>query len=251
MKPHRLGRLFAFLALAVLFLEACQLAAIETKNPPAEPTGTAAQPVATDTETPTSQPAKVVTLAAPTAEGSALTPTAPIWMLVPDGWQGFYNDYQGYSLAYPPEWGICEELKYSRAFCEFQQKPAGMGPPLRLYVSVYPQEYTDQDGQVNNFTPLESIREFLALKVGASKLRVPDAMAPDYFTYTRLPDRVVAGQTALVIENSKVWEAPTGTKDRVVFIITQGTIYNLGMYYETPEQLAMFEQVLDSFRIAP
>jgi hypothetical protein len=244
MKPHGLGRPFAFLVLAVLFLEACQLSAIETKNPPAEPTRTAAQLVTADTETPTSQPTKIITLAAP-------TPSASIGVWVPDGWQSFYNAYQGYSLAYPPEWGICNELQYSRAFCEFQQKPGGMGPPLRLYVSVYPQEYTDQDGQVINFTPLESIREFMALKVGESKLRVPDAMPPEAFTYTRLPDQTVAGQTALVIENSTVWEAPTGTKDRSVFIISQGTLYNLGMYYETPEQLAMFEQVLDSFRIAP
>jgi hypothetical protein len=82
-------------------------------------------------------------------------------------------------------------------------------------------------------------------------LKDADAIVPDVDTYTRLPDRMVAGETALVIENSKVWEAPIGTKDRIVIIVTKHTIHLLGMYYETPEQLAMFEQVLDSFQFVP
>jgi len=54
-----------------------------------------------------------------------------------------------------------------------------------------------------------------------------------------------------VIENSKVLEFPPETKERVVLIFTEGTTCMIGVYYETPEQLEMFEQVLDSFQLVP
>src|SRR5512140_2764582 len=146
---------------------------------------------------------------------AAPTPAAQAVQAVPAGW----HVLKGYSLAYPPEWEVTEQLRYSRMFTEIQKEPAGMGPPLRLYVSAFPNDYTDQDGQVYNFIPSESIREFMALPVGKSKLKVADANPPDAWTYTRLPDQTVAGKTALVIENSTVWEAPTGTKDRVLVIV--------------------------------
>jgi hypothetical protein len=254
MKTHRSGRFFAFLALAALLLAACQPAALETSDPAVDP---AAQPLEASTEgpvrTPTESaaamqtPAPVEPGAAPSGDGAGLPQTGG---QVPQGWQELTTT-QGYSLAYPPEWAECQVTRYSLTFCQVQEDPAWMGPPLRLYVSVFPRDHTNADFEVYNFITAESIREFMALPVGGSKLREPNAMAPDYFTYTRLPDRMVAGLSAAVIENSRVWEAPPGTKDRVVFIVTEDTTYMLGMYYESPEQLAMFEQVLDSFQLVP
>jgi len=46
-------------------------------------------------------------------------------------------------------------------------------------------------------------------------------------------------------------EFPPETKERVVLIFTEGTTCMIGVYYETPEQLEMFEQVLDSFQLVP
>lgn len=230
MKQHKPIRLLTFLALAVLFLAACQPAAVDSTSPPDEPEATATQEMEAEPEIP------------------AATPTGP---QIPQGWQTLNDPSQGYSLAYPPEWELCQETKYSRAYCEIQEEPEGMGPPPRLYVSVVPQDFTNPDFEAYNFYPIETIKEFMALAVGESMLKEPNAMAPEYFTYTRLPDQMVAGLTALVIENSKVWEFPSGTKDRVVFILTEDSSIMLGMYYETPEQLAMFEQVLDSFQIVP
>ena len=248
MKSQGLRRIMAFLTLTFLSLTACSLAALETGNQPAEPTGTVAQPLEADIGAPATEPTKAVSQATPTGDGSELPHAVK---LVPGDWQLFYNGAQGYSLAYPMLWALSEETKYSRVFTEIQKEPAGMGPPLRLYVSIYPKEYTNQDGGVYFFITSESILEFMTLPVGASRLRELDAMPPDCFNYTRLPDRKLAGQTALVIENSKVWEAPLGTKDRTVILVTAGTTYILGMYYETPEQAAMFEQVLASFQPFP
>jgi hypothetical protein len=248
MKPPRPGILFAILALVTLLISACQPAVLTTPKPPADPAGTAVQPLETATEVPASTPPVAVTRAAPTSEGSALPLTGG---QVPDGWQVINDSTRGYSLAYTTKWEICQETKYSRLFCEIQKEPVGMGPPPRLYVSAFPTEYTNPDWEVYNFTPAATIRQFLALPVGASMLKEPGSPTPDHFTYTRLPDQVFAGQTGLVIENSKVWEMPSGTRDRVIFLSDGGTTYILGMYYETPEQLAMFEQVLDSFQPVP
>jgi hypothetical protein len=146
---------------------------------------------------------------------------------------------------------VCEEHPYSRIFCENQEESSGLGPPLRLYISVFPQDYTNSEFDVYNFISSVTIQEFLALPVGEGTLKEPKATLPEYFTYTRLPDQMVADSTALVIENSKVWEFPSGTKDRVVIFITEGTTYILGMYYETPQQLEMFAQVLESFQLIP
>jgi hypothetical protein len=238
MKSRKSGEIFALLALAVLFLAACQPAALETANPPAGPDATATQPLEVITETPASVPT-----------GTAVaTETAA---QVPEGWQVLNDTTRGFSLAYPPEWEVCQVTKYSWAFCEIQKEPEGMGPPPRLYVSAYPQDSTNEDFEIYNFIPLVSIREFMVLPVGESKLREAGAMAPEYFTYTRLPDRMVAGWNAMVIENTRVWEAPPETNDRVIIVVDEGTTYMIGAYYETPEQLALFEQVLDSFQLVP
>ena len=264
MKPHKsTRRLFLLLTLAVLLLAACQPAVAGTTNLPTEPAIPTAQPVGADTEAPISEPTETsdatgttvpaepteaAPQASPTSEVLALPPTG---VQAPEGWLVLDNPNLGYSLAYPAEWEICQETKYSRAFCEIQEEPEGMGPPPRLYVSVVPQDYTNHDWEVYNFTSNEIIQEFLASPVGESILKAPASPASDYYTYTRLTDQMVAGRTALLIENSKVWEAPPGTKDRVLFIVSEGSIVHIGAYYETPEQLAMFEQVLDSFQFAP
>ncbi len=240
MKPDNWGK-FPLLTAAFLFLAACQPVMLGVKNPPAltaDATGSA-EPIASPSAVPQ---------AAPTGQG--LTGGN-----LPACWQVFKHAARGYSLTYPLVWVNNQVSQYSQEFNEIQVEPAGMGPPLRLYVSVYPKDYTNQDPDVSHFVyhfvPLETIREFMALPVGESMLKDPDTPTPDSDTYTRLPDRIVAGETALVIENSKVWEAPTGTKDRIALIEIKGTLYLLGMYYETPEQLAMFEQVLDSFQLIP
>jgi hypothetical protein len=172
-------------------------------------------------------------------------------MPAPEGWQMITDSSSGYSLAHPPAWVACQETKYTRAYCETEVDPAWGTIPLRLYVSAFPQDYDNADFEVYNFIPTGSLREFMALAVGESKLKEPNAVEPAFFTFTRLPDRVVAGRSAAVIENSKLWEFPAETKERVAFILTESTTYMLGTYYETPEQLAMFEQVLDSFQLAP
>ena len=51
-----------------------------------------------------------------------------------------------------------------------------------------------------------------------------------------------------MIENHKVWEGERGTRDRRVLLSRGAGTYMLGTYYETPEELGVFEQVLATFR---
>lgn len=243
MNAHKSRKLFAFLALAVvMLLTACQTAAPAATNTPVQPDQSA---VATATDLPV-EPTSTLS---PTATVSVESDLPITGGQAPEGWQLLEVPTLGYSLAYPPEWEICQETRYSITFCEIQKEPEGMGPPPRLYVSVYPKDYTNADWEVYNFTPAEIIQGYMDLPVGESMLKEPRSPFPDYSTYTRLPDLTVAGHTALAIENSKVWEMPSGTKDRVLYIRTEATTYNLGMYYATPEQLTIFEQVLESFQL--
>lgn len=246
MNTYRWVRLFTFLVLTALFLTACQLAATEITNHPDEPARAATQPVAAATKAPVSEPTRAISQVTPT--GKAVLPSAE--MQVPAGWQVLDDTLRGFSLAFPPEWHICQETRYSWTFCDNQEDPAWMGFPLRLYISVFPKDYTNSDAEVYNFIPTATLREFSALPIGESMSKVPGSPRPEYFTYTRHPDQMVAGSSAQVIENSKGWGIPSGTKERVVFQLAEDTTYILGMYYGTSDQLALFEQVLDSFQIS-
>lgn len=247
MKTHRIGKLFAFLALTALLLTACQIASIEITKDTDEPAETTKYPVEAATNSPVSEPTKAVSHTAPT-EGS-VHPSAEAQ--VPDGWQVLEDSARGYSLAFPPEWNVCQETRYSWTFCDTQEDPDWMGPTLRLYVSGFPKDYTNSDFEVYNFIPTETIREFTALPIGESKPKVPGSPRPDYISYTRLPDQSVAGLAVPVIESSKLWGMPSETKERVVFVVTEDTTYILGMYFDTPDQLALFEVVLESFQFLP
>lgn len=250
MRIYPFRRIFPLLVLVVLLLAACQPAVTTTTAP--DPAHTQA-PAPSDTAETVENTASVELSEAasptlpPTESTNHITPPAA---QVPDDWQRLTDSTLGYALAYPPEWVVCEEHPYSRIFCSPQEEPTGPGPALGLYITVVPQDYTNEDFGAYNFIPMEKVREFMALPVGETALLHPGGL-PEYFTYTRLHNRMVSGWTATVVENSKVWEFPEGTKQRVVFIVTEGTTYTIGMYYQTPEQLAQFEQVLDSFELIP
>jgi hypothetical protein len=248
MTTIRSGRLLAFLMLTALLLTACQIASIEITKHTDEPDQTTPPPAEAATNAPVSEPTKAISETAPSEEGS-FHPSAE--MQVPEGWQVLEDSTRGYSLAFPPEWNVCQVTRYSWTFCDIQEDPDWAGSPLRLYVSVFPKDYTNSDFEVYNFIPTVTIREFIALPVGESKPKVPGSPRPDTISYTRLPDQTVAGLTAPVIENSKLWGMPTETKERVVFMVTEDTTYILGTYYDTPDQLALFEQVMDSFQFLP
>ncbi len=250
MKNHKTIYQFIIAALVVLSVAACSPPVSATEQPAdaGMPT-TLAQPTGQDANATLPVPVSATATAPqamPTSVGTELPATGAS---APEGWLEVNNRSLGYSLYYPPEWEVCQETKYSLVLCEIQPEPTGMGPPPRLYVSVFPQASTNADFEVYNFYPMDKIRAYMALPVGETLLKEEIGPLTEYLRYTRLPDRQVAGMTGAVIENSKVWEMPAETKDRVVFLTNDDQVFIIGMYYDTPELLATFDQVLDTFQI--
>ncbi|MBE2236003.1 MAG: hypothetical protein IAE85_21105 [Anaerolinea sp.] len=59
------------------------------------------------------------------------------------------------------------------------------------------------------------------------------------------------GVTGVAVEAARVWEGAPGTRDRRVLLRRGSTLFMLGAYYETPEELHTFEQALATFRFLP
>jgi hypothetical protein len=112
---------------------------------------------------------------------------------------------------------------------------------------VIPSGFDNADASAYNFLREDALQGLMSMEVGSSK--AAEAI-PEYSTFTRLPDLSTGGQNFVVIENSRVWEAPAGVKDRRALLAAGGKIYMLGTYYETAEELAAFEAVLEQFRLS-
>lgn len=183
--------------------------------------------------------------------GDEAAPPDGSGVIAPSGFNAYMDDGLHFSLAYPDGWELDEVFNaYGRVFLEKDPEPGGLGPQPKLYVTFVPLDDVLAEGAYG-FMPHEAVRSFSALPVGSAQPVVPDAFPAGAFTYTRLPDREVGGWQAVVIENEEVWEAYEETTDRRVLVVTEEGTFILGSIYATPEELALFEQVLDSFQLAP
>lgn len=184
-------------------------------------------------------------------QDGAVTPEPGSGVIAPPGFNAFVDDQLHFGIAYPADWEEGQRyLEYSRLFFEKSTDPDGIGPLPKLYVTFIPLDDSLAQGSYG-FMSNESIRSFMALAVGEAQPLEPDAVLAEYITYTRLPDRAVSGWQALVIENDRVWEAPPETIERRALIVTEAGTLILGTFYERPEELALFEQALDTFQFMP
>ena len=195
------------------------------------------------------QPVEVVeTLLVETPLAAAPTVSAAF---APPGFEVFSDEVLGFSLARPAQWQEEQRsFEYSRVFNDLSAEQPPTGPLPVLFVTCIPVDDRLAEGSYA-YMSNEDVRRFQALAVGAAQPIVPDAFPPEAFTYTRLPDRPVAGAPALVIENEGVWEAPEESTERRLIVVTENGNCIIGSLYMTPEQLALYEQVLDSFVIMP
>lgn len=163
---------------------------------------------------------------------------------VPDGWLAYSDEVFGFFFAHPMTWEGPQNTEQSRLFYLKQDEPAGPAFPV-FYVTVVPEGYTNADFEAYNFWSAEEVAAALALEPGASG---PVHGAEGYDIYTRLSDvTTAAGLTGAVLESARVWEGGPDTRDRRVLLTHEGTLYMLGTYYTTPEELQVFEQVVASF----
>lgn len=189
--------------------------------------------------------------AEPLPDSEEAAPEGGIGVVAPQGFNAIIDSQLHFALAYPSEWEEGDRVTdFSRVFYVKDPTPSGVGPLPILYVTFMPLEESLAYGAYG-FMPQEFISGFKALSVGEAWSAVPDGVGREYATYTRLPDQEVGGLQALVIENERVWEAPEASTDRRVLIETEAGVILLGSTYETPAELALFEQVLDTFQYVP
>jgi len=190
------------------------------------------------------------------------TPTLPVEVTLPSDWEtrtGGANDGQcGYSISHPQDMDGASQDTYSWILTHTTTEPSGPYPNF-VYVSVIPGDFPKGGGAeiIYNYDPAET-ETLLNMQVGESRsLRDDPNIAPS-FTYTRLPDTTLSSQSAQTYENTQPWEFPPGTKEIRYYLQANGCTYLIGGYMATVgsgesgainEEL--FDQIIDTFRLAP
>lgn len=204
------------------------------------------------TAPPTDEPTRVAT-EAPTEA----TPAAEVEATLPSGWETYTGQGQcSYAISHPADMEGVNQDAYSWSLNYPGTEPNGPYPNF-VYVSVIPADFQGGPGEIYNYDPAET-QTLLGLQTGESKsLREDPNIAPS-FTYTRLPDTALGGQTAQTYQNDQPWEFPPGTKEIRYYVQGNGCTYMVGGYLSTvgsgqPGAIDedLFDQIIATFRLAP
>jgi hypothetical protein len=132
------------------------------------------------------------------------------------------------------------------------------GPvPNFIYVSVIPDDFQNDGSEIiYNYDPVET-RTLLDMQVGEGRSLRDDPNLASWYTYTRLPDTALGGDTAQAYENEQPWEFPLGTKEIRYYVQGNGCTYLIGGYMATvgsgqPGSIdqGLFEEIIATFRLA-
>jgi hypothetical protein len=189
--------------------------------------------------------------------GSTPSPAAPAEATLPSGWETYTGQGQcGYAISHPADMQGASQGTYSWTLNTTSSEPSGPVPNF-VYVSVIPDGFQGQPGDIYNHDPAEA-NTLLSMQVGESKALHPDLNTASSFTYTRLPDTTLSDQLAQAYENSQPWEFPVGTKEIRYYLQGNGCTYLVGGYMDTlgsgqsgaiNEEL--FDQIISTFRLNP
>ena len=179
--------------------------------------------------TPMANPTPSVLGAAPAVPTPAAqaSPSAPP---VRADWRTYANPDLGFALSYPPGLEVSPNGANSVTIGGGGDE---RGPASRtfVYVSVIPEGFQSQGGEVYNYNTPEAAALF-ALAVGESRSLHPggDPAVARAFTYTRLPDATLGSLSARVYVNTNPWEAPPGTTEFRYYVTWRDAMYLVGGY---------------------
>ena len=188
------------------------------------------------------------------------TQTPLIEATVPSGWETYTSEGQcGYTISHPAGMEGTSQAMYSWTLTHAITEPTGIDPNF-VYVSVIPGDFQGGPGVIYNYDPAATER-LLNMQVGESGSLYDDPnladMAP-WFTYTRLPDTTLSGQTAQTYENTQPWEFPPGTKEIRYYLQANGCTYLFGGYMTTadsgePRAISqeLFDDIIATFQVNP
>ena len=199
------------------------------------------------------------TLPSPTPSPStpiAVLPTVTAEAIVPTGWETHTNPRFHYSISYPPDMEGTDSGDYSWTLGMKLANP-NEGARNFVYLSVIPAGFQSGGGDIYNYNTAEA-DILLNLQAGESKSLREGLDSAARFSYTRLPDMILNGQTAKVYESIQPWEFPQGTKEIRYYVQTEAYTYLLGGYLDTtgsdqPGAITkeLFDQIIATFRVAP
>ena len=225
----------SLMILSILFAGVVGCAPASTQSPATEPSAA--------TSAPRLPPAPTATLSGPT---------------LPAGWETYTNQEQcGYAIDHPSDMEGTSQGTYSWSMNFTTTEPSGPVPNF-VYISVIPDDLqSSEPGMIYNYDPAET-QTLLNMQVGESRaLRDFDPNLAPAFTYTRLPDAALGGQSAQAYENTQPWEFPTGTKEIRYYLKANGCTYLVGGYMATvgsdqPGTIdeELFDQIIATFRLA-
>jgi hypothetical protein len=185
------------------------------------------------------------------------SPAASPEATLPSGWDTYVSQGQcGYAISHPADMQGDSQGKYSWLLRTSSSEPSGPVPNF-VYVSVIPDGFQGQPGDIYNYDPAEA-QTLLNMQVGESKSLHTDQNTAASFTYTRLPDTTLSDQSAKTYENTKPWEFPAGTKEIRYYLQGNGCTYLIGGYMDTlgSDQTGainaqLFDQIVSTFRLNP
>jgi len=203
------------------------------------------------------QPAPVV-IESPAA--SVVTPTAVVDGLdAPAGWMTASHVIQSCEvhLSYPADMQVTDQGANSRLLGYIPESPDTVAWNF-IYVSIIPEELRgSNEGEIYNYSPAVAGLLF-DLQVGESAAVHDNPQIASWYTYQRLPDTTIGGQTAMAYENDMPWEFPVGTKEIRYYVSVNDCLYQIGGYLDTtrssePGMIAedLFHQIIDNIRIEP
>jgi len=187
-------------------------------------------------------------------------PAVPPTPTLAPGWERRFGSAEvggcGYVIDHPAGMEGVSLDTHSWTVSPTAAEPGGPIPNF-IYISVIPDDFqSDGTEIIYNYDPVET-RTLLDMQVGESRSLRDDPNLDSWYTYTRLPDTVLGGQTAQVYENDQPWEFPLGTKEIRYYVQGNGCTYLIGGYMATvgsgqPGSIdqELFEQIIASFRLA-
>ena len=191
------------------------------------------------------------------------SPTEPVMVPVteeivpPAGWATTSHAVQtcAYQISFPADMQVSEQGANSRLIRFALTDPDGVARNF-VYVSIITEELRNADaGDVYNYSPMATNLLF-GLQLGESASLHDNADIAPWFTFQRLHDATISGQTALAFENIQPWEFPVGTKELRYHITINDCMYQIGGYMDTtgsnqPGMITedLFHQIMDQFHI--
>jgi len=183
------------------------------------------------------------------------TPAAPVEATLPSGWESYESQGQcGYAIDHPSDMRGASQGTYSWILSP-ATGASGEAVPNFVYVSVIPDGFQGEVGEVYNYDPAAA-ETLLTLQVGEGKSLHDNPAVAQGFTYTRLPDTTLGNQSAQMYENTQPWEFPPGTKEIRYLLQANGCTYLIGGYIDTTgsaQSGAMdeerFHQIMATFRL--